>query len=122
MGWAEIDALGSGPFTAAEMLAKWNEWARAIYKLSKSKNINARRASLVLLVRPLQASGDERLLDLSLEIASALAHEEPIVITKAISLQLCAAARSTTRKKLHRTSAKIPPRCQRLPCANPAKN
>jgi 3-methyladenine DNA glycosylase AlkD len=85
VGWAEIDGLCQSTFTAEEMLPKWNEWERFIRRLSKDKNINKRRASLVFLTWPIAHSADKRIIDLSFEMTEALKHEKPIIITKAIS-------------------------------------
>ena len=85
VGWAEIDSLCQNNFTADEMLGRWSEWETLIRKLAKSKNINKRRAALVLLTGPVQYSPDKRIANLSFEILDALKHEKDILITKAVS-------------------------------------
>jgi 3-methyladenine DNA glycosylase AlkD len=85
VGWAEIDSLCGNVFTAGELLADWKMWELFIKKLSKDKNINKRRAALVLLTGPTHRSGDIRLRDLAFEIIESLKHEKPIIISKAIS-------------------------------------
>ena len=54
-------------------------------QLSRIKNINKRRASLVILTGAVSKSDDKRLLDLSFEIINHLKSERDILITKAIS-------------------------------------
>ncbi len=85
VGWAEIDSLCQNVFTAEELLADWKTWESFIKKLSKDKNINKRRASLVLLTGPTHRSDDKRLRDLAFEMIDTLKYEKPIIITKAIS-------------------------------------
>jgi len=85
VGWAEIDALCQNVFTAEELLADWKMWESFIRKLSKDKNINKRRASLVLLTGPTHRSNDKRLRDLAFKVVDTLKDERPIIITKAIS-------------------------------------
>ncbi len=48
-GWAEVDSTCQSNFTEKELLENWNEWREFLIDLSKDKNINKRRASLVLL-------------------------------------------------------------------------
>lgn len=85
VGWAEVDSLCQNIFTAEELLADWKQWKTFIQKLSKDKNINKRRASLVLLTGPTHRSNDKKLRDLAFETIDKLKHEKPIIITKAIS-------------------------------------
>ncbi len=85
VGWAEVDSLCQNVFTADELLSDWKQWQALIRKLSKDKNINKRRASLVLLTGPTYRSSDRRLRDLAFEMIDTLKHEQPIIITKAIS-------------------------------------
>jgi 3-methyladenine DNA glycosylase AlkD len=85
VGWAEVDSLCQNVFTAEEILSDWKTWESFIEKLSKDKNINKRRASLVLLTGPTYRSNDKRLRDLAFEMINTLKHEQPIIITKAIS-------------------------------------
>ena len=92
-GWAEIDALCGGNFTAAEMLYHWKQWEHFLRKLAKSKNENKRRAALVFLVGPVGASSDKRILTLAFELIDTLKHEKDIIITKAISWLLRSAVK-----------------------------
>ena len=85
VGCAEIDSLCSNVFKAEEMLADWNRWRKFIAKLSKDKNINKRRASLVFLTNAVRQSSDPRLKKLAFEIVDRLKSEKPILITKAVS-------------------------------------
>jgi len=85
IGWAEIDSVCTGTYTISEIPADWKTWSGLLTKFSKSKNINKRRASLVLLCSPLRKSADERLATLALDNIDRLKHETEILITKAIS-------------------------------------
>jgi 3-methyladenine DNA glycosylase AlkD len=84
-GWAEIDSVCTGKYTTTEIIAQWRTWKSLITKFSKSKNINKRRASLVLFCSPLRSIKDERLADLALATVQRLKHEKSILITEAIS-------------------------------------
>lgn len=84
-GWAEIDTLCQNVFTAAEMLANWPGWNKKIEKLTRDRNINKRRASLVLLVGPTHYSSDARFRDLAFATIERLKSEKDILITKAVS-------------------------------------
>lgn len=84
-GWAEIDTLCQSTFGPDKYLNEWRKWSSFLVKLSKDRNISKRRASLVLLVKPVRNSNEEELADLSLEIIDKLKYERDILITKAIS-------------------------------------
>ncbi|HEX6890719.1 MAG TPA: DNA alkylation repair protein [Chryseolinea sp.] len=84
-GWAEIDSVCTGKYTTTEITAQWKSWKSLITRFSKSKNINKRRASLVLFCSPLRSIKDERMADLALATVDRLKHEKSILITKAIS-------------------------------------
>lgn len=84
-GWAEIDCQCHNLFSAAQMLADWPAWKGLTEQLSKDRNINKRRASLVLLNGPVRYSDDERFADLALAVIERLKAERAILITKAIS-------------------------------------
>lgn len=84
-GWAQVDSLCQSNFTAKDLLDNWNNWKRFLIKLSKDKNINKRRASLVFLTKPVRDSNDRRLAKLALKNINKLKAEKEILITKAIS-------------------------------------
>lgn len=84
-GWAEVDSLCQSNFTADDLLADWSNWKEIIKRLSKDKNINKRRASLVLLTKPVRDSDDKRLAKLAFNVVERLKAEKEILITKAIS-------------------------------------
>ncbi|PIY80416.1 MAG: hypothetical protein COY80_02960 [Candidatus Pacebacteria bacterium CG_4_10_14_0_8_um_filter_42_14] len=84
-GWAEIDNTCQSGFTASEVLARWNEWQPFLTKLSESKSVSQRRASLVLLVKPIRESDDLRLQRQAFITIEKLMIEKDILITKAIS-------------------------------------
>lgn len=84
-GWAEVDSLCQSSFTAEDLLNKWKEWEFLIKNLSKSPFIPKRRASLVLLTKPVKESDDKSLTCLAWEMIDTLKTEKNILITKAIS-------------------------------------
>jgi len=84
-GWAEIDCLCQNLFAWPDMAADWPAWRAMIEGLAQSKNINKRRAALVLLNGPAKASDDPRVSVLAFEMLEALKGERPILITKAVS-------------------------------------
>lgn len=85
IGWAEVDSVCTANYTVTEIPLQWNVWKPLLTKLSASKNINKRRASLVLLCSPLRKIHDSRLADQAFKIVEKLKHENDILITKAIS-------------------------------------
>jgi 3-methyladenine DNA glycosylase AlkD len=85
VGWAEVDTLCTGKYTTTEIPAQWTTWKKILATLSKSLNINKRRASLVLLCSPLRNAQDDRLASFSIKTIDRLKHEKEILITKAIS-------------------------------------
>ncbi len=96
-GWAEVDSLCTGRYSDSEIVSQWQTWKPLLIQFSKSKNIQKRRASLVLLCSPLRKIADERLARVAVQNVLTLTSEEEILITKAISWVL----RSMT--KLYRT-------------------
>ena len=84
-GWAETDSICQSIFTAQEMLARWDDWRALLTQLSRDANVHKRRASLVLLTRPVRESRDERLADLALAHIERLKGERDILISKALS-------------------------------------
>lgn len=84
-GWGEVDALCQSGFEAEDLLSKWGEWKGLLTKLSFDANIHKRRASLVLLTRPVRESADERLIEIALENVERLKRERDTLITKAVS-------------------------------------
>jgi len=84
-GWAEIDALCTGKYTQKVIPRDIEKWTPFLRKLSKSKNIGKRRASLVFLCSPISHSSDSALASIAFENIEKLKHEKDILITKAIS-------------------------------------
>ena len=84
-GWAQVDSLCQSVFTDKDMLVNWKEWKKVILEFSKSKNVNKRRASLVLLTGPVRQTTDDKFAKLGFLIISSLKKENDILITKAIS-------------------------------------
>lgn len=85
VGWAEIDSFCQNVFKTDEILNNWNAWRALIRKLSKSNNINKRRAALVFLIGPVHYSQNIEPLNLAFETITELKGEKEILITKAIS-------------------------------------
>lgn len=110
-GWAEIDSTCHPSFTAGEILANWLKWKKFLIKLSKDKNINKRRASLVLLVMPVARSDDKRLADLAFKNIEWLKSEKEVLITKAISWLL----RQLVHNHKNRVSAYLNKNADSLP-------
>lgn len=84
-GWAEADSLCQSHFSAAEVLARWDDWRALLERLVADANVHKRRASLVLLTRAVRDSADERLADLAFANVERLKGEKDILITKAVS-------------------------------------
>jgi 3-methyladenine DNA glycosylase AlkD len=84
-GWAEVDTICAGTFSAEDYLSNWSTWEKLIKKFSTDPNVHKRRASLVLLVSPVRQSPDSRLSALAFENIEKLKGEKDILITKAIS-------------------------------------
>ncbi len=87
-GWAENDILCQSNFSSDILLSNWENWQKWLKKFNQDKNINKRRASLVLLTKPLRQSNDLRLLKIAFENIENLKLEKEILITKAVSWAL----------------------------------
>jgi 3-methyladenine DNA glycosylase AlkD len=83
-GWAEVDSLCTSGLSVTQIIADWDRWKKLLFQLNKSKNINKRRASIVLLCQPLRQN-DSRIPATAFELINNLKHEKEILITKAIS-------------------------------------
>lgn len=95
-GWKEIDGTCQSTFTADELLARWEAWRAFLQRLCASPNLNLQRASLVILIRSVRESSDERPVALAFAHIDALKSEKDKRIVKAISWVLREAI------KLHR--------------------
>jgi 3-methyladenine DNA glycosylase AlkD len=84
-GWAETDVLCQSNFTSDEILSNRNTWKKLLINLNKDKNIQKRRASLVLLTKAVRMSEDKRLSKMAFRNVDLLKKEKEILITKAIS-------------------------------------
>ena len=87
-GWAENDVLCQSNFSSEILLSNWKNWEKIINQFVKDKNINKRRASLVLLTKSLSKSDDARLSKLAFQNVEKLKSEKEILITKAVSWAL----------------------------------
>ena len=99
-GWAEVDSVCTGQYTISEIPAQFKTWKGILVALSKSENINKRRASLALLCSPVRHVYNPEMASLAFQIINRLKKEEAILITKAISWLL----RSMT--KLYKSEVK----------------
>ncbi|MFA5157632.1 MAG: DNA alkylation repair protein [Patescibacteria group bacterium] len=84
-GWAECDGIVQSLFTGKEILERMDEWQKSIPKFSSNKNIQLRRASLVIQCKPNREVSDPRMRKLAFETIEKLKSEKEILITKAIS-------------------------------------
>jgi 3-methyladenine DNA glycosylase AlkD len=84
-GWTEVDSLCTGKFQLAEIPGNFKKWKQLLIRLSKSKEITRRRASLVLLCSPIAHCEDDEVAAVALSNIDRLKHEREILITKAIS-------------------------------------
>lgn len=84
-GWAEIDGTCQSTWTGDEMLARWKEWQPFLEAAAHDENISLRRASLVLLCKPVRTNPDRRLSTQAFANIDALQSERATLITKAVS-------------------------------------
>lgn len=85
VGWAEVDAVCTGKYCITEIPNNIPQWKKILTSLSKSKNINKRRASIVFLCSPLAQCDDPALAEIAFENIDRLKSEKEIIITRAIS-------------------------------------
>ena len=84
-GWAEVDTVCSGRYMITEVPNNFKQWKSILIRLSKSKNINKRRASMVILCSPVRYTYSSEISKLAFQIIDRLKGESAILITKAIS-------------------------------------
>lgn len=84
-GWCEIDTLCQSTFGPNFFLTDWDKWEKMFETFSKSKKIQHRRASIVLLCKSIRESDDVRFRDTAIKNVEILKSEKDILITKAIS-------------------------------------
>jgi len=84
-GWAENDVLCQSNFTSDILLSDWKKWEKMLKQFNQDKNINKRRASLVLLTKSVVQSDDKKLSKLAFKNIENLKSEKEILITKAVS-------------------------------------
>jgi len=84
-GWAECDSICQSLYSEEEVLAMFDDWEKFINRFSQSKNIQIRRASLVLQCKPTRESRDAKLRTLAFETIEKLKGENGALITKAVS-------------------------------------
>jgi 3-methyladenine DNA glycosylase AlkD len=84
-GWAEVDSVCTGKYCISEIPQNINVWKTFLTRLSKSPNINKRRASLVFLCSAVSHSDDPRLAAIAFSNIDRLKNEKEVIITRAIS-------------------------------------
>ena len=84
-GWAEVDSTCQSTFSSYDLFSNWEEWKKLLTEFSKSSNISRKRASLVLLTKPVRDIRDDKLREVAFENITRLKSEKDILITKAIS-------------------------------------
>lgn len=84
-GWMECDVLCQSFLEGSEADGRWGEFSRAIIKFRSSKNIQLRRASLVLQVKPNRTLESDKMRSLAFETLEILKGERDILITKSVS-------------------------------------
>jgi 3-methyladenine DNA glycosylase AlkD len=84
-GWAEIDAVCTGRYCDTEIPSDMDRWEKILTRLSKSSNINKRRAALVFLCSPVSHDDHPRLAKIAIQIINKLKSEQEVIITRAIS-------------------------------------
>lgn len=84
-GWAEDDLLCQSNFSGKELLENWSKWEKMLTRFADDKNVNKRRASMVLLTKALRDSDDKRLSELAIAQVEKMKWEKDILITKAVS-------------------------------------
>lgn len=82
-GWEEVDSFCDE--LAIWLLADQKERLPYLSNWAKSKQIEKRRASLVILCSVVRLSDEKKFADLSFELIDRLKHERSVIITKAIS-------------------------------------
>ncbi|MBU0546548.1 DNA alkylation repair protein, partial [Patescibacteria group bacterium] len=83
--WSQVDSLCQSVFSVEDMTENWDKWQKILVSFSKDKNINKRRASLVLLTAPVRQSTNTEFSELAFMLIDRLKNEKGILITKAIS-------------------------------------
>lgn len=85
VGWVEIDTLCTGKYAAIEVPRQWESWVPLLQKFVRSKSIEKRRASLVLLCAAVRQDSNAKMVTVAFENILQLSGEKDILITKAIS-------------------------------------
>lgn len=91
-GWAECDSICQSLFSAQEVFEVKDLWEKQIEKFANDGNIQIRRASLVLQVKPVRESSDVNLAKIAFETIETLKGEDEVLITKAVSWLLRSAS------------------------------
>lgn len=84
-GWAECDSICQSLLAEEDVLENFVEWQETILKFSESKNIQLRRASLVMQCKPARCSNNKEIRQMAFKTIEKLKHERETLITKAVS-------------------------------------
>jgi 3-methyladenine DNA glycosylase AlkD len=84
-GWAEVDTLCTGKYAVYAIPEQFDQWKKVLSTLSKSQQLEERRASLVLCCSPLRKQQHDALLNVAFRNILRLKSEKEVMITKAIS-------------------------------------
>src|SRR5690349_9667721 len=85
IGWAEVDSVCTGTYTKSEIPGNIKQWKSLLTKFSKSKNIQKRRASIVILCSPLSQLRYDILAEIALNRVDGLESVKEILVTRAIA-------------------------------------
>jgi 3-methyladenine DNA glycosylase AlkD len=84
-GWVEVDTVCTSRYSKLMIHPNFKTWKSLLPKMSRSKNINKRRASLVFLCAPVRYHKNEEMAAVAFANIERLKGEKEILITKAIS-------------------------------------
>jgi 3-methyladenine DNA glycosylase AlkD len=111
-GWAECDCIVQSLFSGQEFLAGFAKWQKAIKKFSSDKNIQLRRASLVMECKPNRETNNPAMRKLAFQTIEKLKDEKDILITKAVSWLLRDLSRQDkkeVKEYLQKNKSTLPP-------------
>lgn len=100
-GWNQVDCLCQNTFPAEQIVQQWRLWKPFLISLNSDSNSNKRRASLVLLTKPVISSDNPELKTIAFRNIQHIMKERDILITKAVSWLL----RSLSRRYPQEVSA-----------------
>ena len=66
-GWAEIDSLCQRPFSKKDLELRWDEWKNLLQRLNQSTNPSKQRASLVLMIKTLRQTNNQKIVEFAFQ-------------------------------------------------------